>query len=974
MASKSNLSRKVLSVFLAFILLFTQTGFAQVASVELNLSSHFIKLGANFTQNKFQHPHLRYFSYDNLTNNIQLFLDKGDLKNLNDSKLEESSQQLLKYFLIGVTLPDDNFWVNLRPDSENNVISDLLAKTDIGRIFLEADVQLKKDTAQLTSPETAQGKIYWNKLYQKAAQIYGTQNVSIPTLTRPWIVPGEIIIRETQQELSPAGLPAGRQGAAPVTPSAYIYKATLNVLLEQDHLKNSAVYNFEDNRAKELNEYSSQLIRELILPGLTKKVNNDKTYASLRQVYYSLILARWFKARFYGKGGLYASYINKSDLKGLTSQQSWSTSTYFKQYQDSFNKGEYNLKTTINTLGGPSIRSYFSGGISMMPDEMSIIPPNRKTNSSPIMAGFTGRSNITEALTKNFIQLLVTGDGKVSLKTPYLDTPYVNNKKKNGKLLGILSSNNQQLGMRPYLEIDFLPAEFLNYNAQISVYQNFGKNDPEAKPLFTIMTDRKRGLWIQGLNVYQSDFDKLAWEYRTANGYINISYRPYDKSIWISLNFTPSRRAPNEFFQVILEPTSSSPLNEALRGSPLIYNLYLNYALDIFNRKNFYVNIAKTQHELNEKVTKEEIKIALEKIRNACQASFNIKEEGRVGMDGFSVTFSSSSPVNNNPQLQDSQKQLAEYNAALNALLKEKNNRIERVNAVALATMRNPITTIKEIEGEIKERKALLDEKFLEQQKTSSPIFSENGGPETDEKEQKEIDSEFTKINNTILDKKVLDEKLKLLYGYWKNGFKVDLKEVFYAVYIVENRYIAETFEQMGMNVIKHPDSGYAAETVKKIIGELRDYNDTSGADSLAEAARKRGFSINENNIASSPANRVNEENKTGGIDFRSLPMTIQPIGSFRGLNFSLPAASTIAQVNIDKELAEISKMVDTGIMPNGERVKELIAACYHKQELADHQQDLMSCLMRICKLEEEMVVPTGKEIKEALVIIDSIR
>jgi phosphomannomutase len=591
MASKSNLSRKVLSVFLAFILLFTQTGFAQVAAIELNLSSHFVKLGANFTQNKFRLPHLRYFSYDNITNNIQLFLDKGDLKDLNDSKLEESSQQLLKYFLIGVTLPDDNFWVNLRPDSENNVISDLLAKTDIGKIFLGADVQLKKDTAQLTSPETAQGKIYWDKLYQKANQIYGTQNVNIPTLTRPWIVPGEIIIRETQQEQQQGLSP---QGTVPVAPSVYIYKATLNVLLEQDHLKDSVTYNFEDNRAKELNEYSSQLIRELILPGLTKKVNNDKAYASLRQVYYSLILARWFKARFYGKGGLYASYINKSDLKGLTSQENWSTSTYFKQYQDSFNKGEYNLKTTINTLGGPSIRSYFSGGISMMPDEMSIIPPNRKTNSSPIQ-GFTGKSNIAEVLGKNIIQLLVTGDGKISLKTPYLDTPYVNNKKKNGKLLGILSSNNQQLGMRPYLTIDSLPAEFLNDHAQISVYQNFGKNDPDAKPLFIITTDPKRGLWIPGLNIYQSDFSKLAWEYRTADGYININYLPNDKSIQLSLHFTPSRRPTNEFFQVILEPSSSSPISSSpvvlteqtssfmYQGEPIVTGQLPQEVLNLYN-------------------------------------------------------------------------------------------------------------------------------------------------------------------------------------------------------------------------------------------------------------------------------------------------------------------------------------------------------------------------------------------------------
>ena len=207
-------------------------------------------------------------------------------------------------------------------------------------------MQLKRDTAVLTSPNTTLGKLYWDKLYQKAAQIYGTQNVSIPTLTRPWIVPGEIIIRESANG------------------SAYIYKATLSVMLEQDHLKGSVTYNFTDSRARELNEYSSQLIRELILPELTRKVNNDRSYAALRQVYYSLILSRWFKTRFHGEGGLYASYINKSNLDGLASKDNWSKDTYLKQYQDSFKNGEYNIQENVGSPTGPSIRNYFSARVS----------------------------------------------------------------------------------------------------------------------------------------------------------------------------------------------------------------------------------------------------------------------------------------------------------------------------------------------------------------------------------------------------------------------------------------------------------------------------------------------------------------------------------------------------------------------------------------------------------------------------------
>ncbi|MCX5711530.1 MAG: hypothetical protein NTY47_00440, partial [Candidatus Omnitrophica bacterium] len=85
---------------------------------------------------------------------------------------------------------------------------------------------------------------------------------------------------------------------------AYVYKATLKVMLEEDYLEShkSQVtshndYSFKDPRSKVLNEYSSQLIREKIIPQLTKRINTSKDYAPLRQVYYSLILAQWFKAR-----------------------------------------------------------------------------------------------------------------------------------------------------------------------------------------------------------------------------------------------------------------------------------------------------------------------------------------------------------------------------------------------------------------------------------------------------------------------------------------------------------------------------------------------------------------------------------------------------------------------------------------------------------------------------------------------------
>ena len=334
---------KIIAFFICFLLVFEQSGFAQVVT-QLDIAGHLGAMRNALTVDKFRPLHLRYLQYLPQNNNFRLLLDKGNL-DPSTKELENTSKDLLKYFLIGLTLPNDTFWVNLRPDSPDNIIDDQLARTDIGRIMLEADVQLKRDTAQATSPETPEGKVYWDKLYQKAGELFGNQNVTIPTLTRPWIVPDEIIIRETLD-------------------SAYIYKATLKVMLEQDYLKGSAVYNFEDDRLKGLNEYSSQLIRELIIPKLIKEVNTSKKYAALRQVYYSLILASWFKARNQGKDNQYARLIDRKDLTGLISKESWSRDTFFTAYQKSFKDGEYNIQEPAYNPYGQTIRSYFSGGIS----------------------------------------------------------------------------------------------------------------------------------------------------------------------------------------------------------------------------------------------------------------------------------------------------------------------------------------------------------------------------------------------------------------------------------------------------------------------------------------------------------------------------------------------------------------------------------------------------------------------------------
>ena len=145
------MARKIISIVLSVGLLFQQGGLAYAAG-QLNLANYLSSMRGAITQpDRFQPARLRYISYDIASNDFKLLLDKGDnvnqkteeLKNQrtmepqnlptpklpnspnspNSStpKLNDATQELFNYFLIGLALPNDTFWVNLRPDRKSVV-------------------------------------------------------------------------------------------------------------------------------------------------------------------------------------------------------------------------------------------------------------------------------------------------------------------------------------------------------------------------------------------------------------------------------------------------------------------------------------------------------------------------------------------------------------------------------------------------------------------------------------------------------------------------------------------------------------------------------------------------------------------------------------------------------------------------------------------------------------------------------------
>ncbi|MCX7927465.1 MAG: hypothetical protein N2606_04940, partial [Candidatus Omnitrophica bacterium] len=348
--------RRIIAVSLVFCFLIQQAGFTQLNN-SFAIPDY---LAGLLLPERFRPLNLQLLTFDKITNEVTAGFDLGDLIGKDSKEIESQIEQVKDYFMTALVLPNSTFWVNLRPDSPYQIMDEDMAKTQLGKVLVEADLQLKKDLAQLTSPQHSLGRRFWSEIYGKINTLFNPEeDIEIPTMTRPWIVPGEIILGQSDNRV-------------------YIYKATLKVCLEEDWLEwsnkhkqvpisdTTILLDKNDNRIKELNRYASELVHQLILPQLTRQVNQSRKYASLRQVYHCLILANWVKeyvkANNLSKKSKIFSKIDSRDLTSFTLPKQWSLETYFNEYRKSFFQGEYNLQEEVEGKFGIELRQYISGG------------------------------------------------------------------------------------------------------------------------------------------------------------------------------------------------------------------------------------------------------------------------------------------------------------------------------------------------------------------------------------------------------------------------------------------------------------------------------------------------------------------------------------------------------------------------------------------------------------------------------------
>jgi len=272
---------------------------------------------------------------------FDFIIDSGNTDFTAD-EVKQESEKLLKYFLASMTVPKDDLWVNLSPYEDDRIIPDELGKTVLGRDMLAQDYILKQLTASLMYPEKELGKKFWNKVYSKAEEQFGTRDIPVNTFNKVWILPETATVYEHEQ-------------------TVYVVDAHLKVMLDSDY--QAMQYEKSSNQDSNL-ELQSSIIKEIIIPEIEKEVNEGRHFAPLRQIYHSLILAKWYKETI--KNSLLTQvYADKNMIDGVDIEDKTIKDQVYAQYMKAYKKGVFDyIKEDYDALSKEMIpRKYFSGGI-----------------------------------------------------------------------------------------------------------------------------------------------------------------------------------------------------------------------------------------------------------------------------------------------------------------------------------------------------------------------------------------------------------------------------------------------------------------------------------------------------------------------------------------------------------------------------------------------------------------------------------
>jgi len=255
---------------------------------------------------------------------------------------DKDYQELIDFFLVSLSSPPNELWVNLSPYEENRIIPEFLSKTNMGQILLEQDSQLKELSATLLNPESEPGELYWDELHRLSESPKEAQSIQINSYHKIWILPDRVRIIESNSQV-------------------IILESYLKIMLEDDYL---ALKKNEVNNTKSIESESAKIYREIVIPYVEKEINHGEKFAPLRKIFHSLILAAWYKKTL-NKSLITKIYADKKKEEGLNFTNPSNIEKIYQAYKKSFTHGVINtMREEYDPQSGSIIpRKYFTGGI-----------------------------------------------------------------------------------------------------------------------------------------------------------------------------------------------------------------------------------------------------------------------------------------------------------------------------------------------------------------------------------------------------------------------------------------------------------------------------------------------------------------------------------------------------------------------------------------------------------------------------------
>ena len=377
----------IFSAILTITLIFPQRIYAQTID-NIPASGTMLRLSQSYSPTIIEGITI----YPNNPLQFDFIIDIGDDK-LQGEDLRKEAEKLISYFMATLTIPEDEMWVNLSPFEKDRIIADGLGNTIMGRDMLAQDYILKQLTASLMYPEDKLGSEFWQRIYKKYQDKFGTTEIPTKMFNKIWIVPEKAVIYANGTNI-------------------FVTDSHLKVMLEDDYLaleyhnKNLDIQSDEIDLTKE----TKQILKEILLPEIEKEVNEGKHFATLRQMYHSMILATWYKNNL-KESVLGKIYIDQNKVNGVDVEDKQIKNKIYNQYIKAFEKGVYNyIKEDYDTTTQQLIpRKYFSGGLGMNTIHKVSNKPNF-TNVNP-----QKRSGLKVLAETNLEPLYIDSDNQTTL-------------------------------------------------------------------------------------------------------------------------------------------------------------------------------------------------------------------------------------------------------------------------------------------------------------------------------------------------------------------------------------------------------------------------------------------------------------------------------------------------------------------------------------------------------------------------------